>query len=278
MAIRKNERRTSAIEYENTYTKVYAYISNKVKGLPRRYMHYLGEPTHRTLNEIYEDVMRCTDLYLHDKGRSAERYRLCTKILGDIETLINLSYTWWNLSADEKNDIKFVTAKQRTYWSSRINLEMKLISGVMNRCNKGKSKEVVFAEMRPYTKADIKGVIFLEKLAELQKVIYRRAIAMGNEYRDAQMEMLVKLSRDALYNALEGNAVMAEDEKSYKRRDRYMSEAVNCLYMMNRPVRELTFADIFSEKELETICELVTDTTKILKAIRKSDRERFKAA
>lgn len=280
MAIRKNERRTSAIEYENTYTKVYRYISDRVKRLPRRHMHYLGEPINRTLNEIYEKVMRCTDLYLHDKGKSAERHRLCSDILKDFETLAGLSYMYWNLSGDNRNEIKFAEKKQREFWAGQVNKEISLIIGVMKKCSRGRkhTEEETIVVMVPYTKSWIKDVTFLEMLSELQIVIYRRAIAMGNEYRDAQIEMLVKLSRDAFYNALEGNTTIAEDEASYKKRDRYFREALNNLYAMNRPVRELAFADIFPEKELEKICCLVTDATKILKAIRKSDKERHQAA
>ena len=270
MAIRQSQRRVSEIEYENTFTKVYAWITGKVQYLPKRHMHYIGEPINRQLNVIYEKIMKCTDLYLHDKGKALERYRLCESIAEDFKTVISLSYFWWNIADGKKNGVKYVKQNQREYWAEQVNRELRLIAGVAHFCRKKKEFEVPV--MKAYSKSEIHGVIFLEKLEELQRIIYRRAIHQGTSYRDAQMEMLMKLSRDAFYNALEGNATMAVDEKQYRKRRRYFSEAIGNLYAMSRPVRELAFNDIWPEAELENICELVTDSLKILQALQNSEK------
>ena len=274
MSIKLSQRRVSEIEYENTFYKVYTYITEKVRHLPKRHMHYIGEPVNRNLNSIYEKIMKCTDYYIHGKDISVDRYRACAEILKDMEDVIKLTYFWWNVSG-ENNEIKYVKLRQREFWSGLVNKEISLITGLARKCRKGKEEGFDIPVMHPYNLKQIEGVIFLEKLEKIQKVIYKRAIHLGKDYRDAQMEMLVKLSRDAFYNALEGNYTMATDEKQYNKRKRYFSEAIGNLYAMNRPFRELCFNNIFREKEMAELCNLVTECIKILKSIQNSDKERF---
>lgn len=44
---------------------------------------------------------------------------------------------------------------------------------------------------------------------------------------------------------------------------------------MNRPIKELSFNDIFSEDELENVCNLSTECIKILKSIQETDKSLF---
>ena len=273
MAIRVSQRKVSEIEYENTYYKVYAYITGKAKHLPKRHMHYIGEPMNRKLNEIYEKIARCTDYYLHDKGKSADRYRICESILVDFDEVMRISYFWWNVSSGN-NEVKYVKQNQREFWAGLINKEISLLSGVMRKCRK-KNGAAEAPIMKAYRKSELKKAVFLEKLAELQNIIYKRAIRQGKDFRDAQMEMLVKLSRDAFYNALEGNSIAASNGNLYKKRMKYFSDAIGNLYAMNRPFRELCFEEVFSEKEMSELCNRVTECLKILQALQKSDKERF---
>lgn len=85
MSVRVNDRHPSDIEYENTFSIFNQYISNKLRNLPKRYRHFLGEPFNNILNEIYEDIIKMTYLYLDGKPTSIERYRLGIGILKKIE-------------------------------------------------------------------------------------------------------------------------------------------------------------------------------------------------
>ena len=130
--------------------------------------------------------------------------------------------------------------------------------------------------MKPHTKSEINDVIFLEKLSTLQRIIYKRAIHTSKDFHDARMEMLVSLSRSALYNALQGNDIFVDgNEKLYNKRKKFMSNAIGDLYAMNRPIKELVFNDIFSEDELESICNLLTECIKILKSVQETDDSIF---
>lgn len=275
MSVRVNDRHLSDIEYENTFSIFNQYISNKLRNLPKRYRHFLGEPFNDILNEIYEDIMKMTSLYLDGKPSSIERYRLGVGILKKFEIVKSLSYTMWNLSSDRKNEIKFIKQKSREFWAELLNKEICLLSGVIKKCNGYKKNGVEVSFMKSFTYTQIKEIVFLNKLAQLQRIAYKVAIQTSKDYKDAQVEMLVKLSRSAFYNAVEANAVFIEDETSYKKRKRLFSDAIGDLYAMSRPIRELSCFDMISEKDLEEMCNLITDSIRLIRAIKNSDEDKF---
>lgn len=276
MSVRVNDRHLSDIEYENTYGKLNEYISSKLKRLPKRYRYFLGQPFNEVLNNIYRDIIELTNLYMIGKYKSVDRYRVCVKILKSFEEVISLSYTYWNLSGNQQNGIKYINKRVRIFWTDFINKEIALITGVMNKCNADKKIVVDIPIMKPHTKGEINDVIFLEKLSTLQRIIYKRAIHTSKDFHDARMEMLVSLSRSALYNALQGNDIFVDgNEKLYNKRKKFMSNAIGDLYAMNRPIKELGFNDIFSEDELESICNLLTECIKILKSVQETDNSIF---
>jgi len=276
MSVRVNDRHLSDIEYENTYGKINEYISLKLKGLPKRYRYFLGKPFNKVLNDIYRDIIELTNLYMIGKGKSIARYRLCVKILKSFEEVISLSYTYWNLSGNNQNKIKYVNARVRIFWTDLINKEIALIVGVMGKCNSDKKVAVNIPIMKPHTKSEINDVIFLKKLSTLQEIIYKRAIHISKDYQDAKVEMLVELSRSALFNATQGNDIFVnQDEQLYSKRKNFISNALGDLYAMNRPIKELSFNDIFSEDELENVCNLSTECIKILKSIQETDKSLF---
>lgn len=256
------------MEYENTFTDVNAYISGKIKALPKRYRHYLGEPMNRALNRTYKTIMEVSYEYIIGKKQSVSRYRKCAEVIDGIREIIKLSYTYWILSGD-KNEIRYITAKQRAYWAELVNREISLINGVMAKCRQDKAKEIDLPGMEPIMKHDFSKAVYIEKIAEMEQTIYKRAIQCGKDYTDAQMEMLVSLSRDALYYACEANRIRTDEgDEARKKRRKYLTDSISALMAMNRPIRELAFDDIFTEKELEWICERNTDAQKIMRTLR----------
>lgn len=275
MSVRVNDRHLSDIEYENTFSIFNKYISDKLRHLPKRYRHFLGKPFNETLNEIYGDIIKMTTLYLNDKSTSVERYRLGISILKKLNSIKSLSYTMWNLSSDRKNEIKYIKESSRKFWVDSLNKEVGLLVGVIKKCNGYKKNGVEVSFMKSFTYTQIKEIVFLNKLAQLQRIVYKIAIQTSKDYKDAQVEMLVKLSRSAFYNAVEGNAVFIEDETSYKKRKRLFSDAIGDLYAMSRPIRELSCFDMISEKDLEEMCNLITDSIRLIRAIKNSDEEKY---
>lgn len=270
MSVRVNQRHLSDIEYENAFTKLNGYLSNKLKRIPKRHRYYLAEPFNKTLNKIYKNIMSITYLYQIKKSKSIDRYRLCKETIELFETVISYSYYYWNTSC-RKNEIKRIAVKKRTYWANLINKEIGLIEGVMKKCNGYKEDEVGDLYMKPYSIPEIRKVQFLSKLYDLQGIVYSRAIHVSKNYQDAQIEMLVELTRDAFYYAKQANDVMVVDTKSSNKRANCLQKAIDRIMSMNRPIFELATANIFSEKELNSICNLITDCQNILCSIKRKE-------
>lgn len=275
LSVRVNDRHLSDIEYENTYSALYLYISNKIKHLPKRYKYFLGKPFNDALNNIYEEITKMTFLYLNENAKGSNRYKLGVQILEDFKTVISLSYIMWILSSGKNNEIKYIKLTSRDFWVAQINKEMSLLFGTTKKCRGDKDGEVIIPYMKPFSSSHINEVVFLDKLSKLIKIIYKAAIQTSKDYRKAQVEMLVKLSRSAFYNAFTGNEIIVTDKYTFKRRNKLFSDAISDLFAMNRPVMELSFAEVFSERNLREICNLITDSTKILKAIKKSEEKQF---
>lgn len=277
MSVRVNDRHVSDIEYENTYSKLNFYLSNKLKRIPNRYGHYLRTSFNEILSKTYIDIMNMSNNYMKDRKNGIDRYRNCAEIIEGLSQIVSFSYTYWNLSSRKQNEIKYIKASQRIFWANFINKEISLICGVMNKCRKDTNIKLRIPNMKPYTNADFKNVLFLNKLSKLQRIIYQRAIHISQNNYDVQMEVLVELSRSALFNACEGNNIfVGNDETLLRKRTKYFSECISNLMSMNRPIKELAFNDIFSESELQQICTLLTECQCILKSVKEYDSEKFK--
>lgn len=275
MAIRVNDRHLSNIEYENTFSILNQYLTSKIKRFPKRYESYLRIPFNMVLNDTYKDIMQMTYLYEEGKEKSIERYRLGIQILQKMNIIIIFSYTMWNLSTNRKNKIKYIKPNARKFLTDLINKEIRLIIGVIKKCNGYKEKEVTIPVMKVCRYCDMKNVLFLNNLSELQKIVYKIAIQTSKRYTDAEIDMLVSLSRSAFFYAFEGNGIFIDSEYTYNRRRKCISSAISDLYAMNRPIKELGYTDVFSEKDLKAICDLITESLKILKSIKASDEKRF---
>lgn len=274
MSVKKNDRHVSCLEYENTFTKIYNLLIIKIKKIPIRYNIHLSIPFQNILNEIYKDIMELSNLYLHSPKWGIDRYRMCNKILSEFEKLISVIYAYWNLSC-KKNGIKYQNYKKRQNVADYVNKEIALIEGIMNKCNKDENIKPKIPHIKAFDNKSIGDVVFLKNLKNLQGIIYKCAVRSSKKIRDAQLEVLVELSMDAFYYAKTGNDILISDEKTYKSRNKNICKALDTLYSMNRPVRELAYADGLSEKELETICKLISETIKILNKIKISESEKY---
>lgn len=277
MSVKVNDRKTSDIEYENTYSKLYNYIYNKVVRMPNRHHDLLGIKIIDSINKIYDDIDDLTRLFFNGKKKSVERYRICVKAINDFETLIKTTYLFWNISGC-KNGIKYVEKKQRKFWADFINKEIALLVGVATKCNV--DKNIFIPEIRIYimNKSDIKDVKFLNNLCELENIFYKIAVNSAYKYKDARLERLLSLTENAFYNATQGNKINVDgDYKKYEKRKKYFYDAISNLYSMNRPMFEIAQRRIIYGNELERVTTLIDNTKNILKAIQDYDEKQYKS-
>lgn len=73
MSVLKNKRRTSKIEYEKNFLGLYEYMMNLIDHIPRRWQRPLGAPMKEALNQMYDDVLMVSEMYI-EKERSKTRF------------------------------------------------------------------------------------------------------------------------------------------------------------------------------------------------------------
>ena len=278
ISVRANARRLSELEYENSYFKLYQYLADKTKRIPSRYQQVLGMGFNNALNDVFDEIINMSSFDV-SKRTCADRYRVCQSAMYKLEEVIKYSYLFWDLSQKD-NGIKYVSSKSRTFWASKINSEISLIKGVMQKCNKPRNAQEAYipVTMIPFTQTKIKDVIFLDKISTLECTVYRIAAQTSKRFQDAALSSMLNHSREAFYYAYTGNGIFAADDPAlYKKRVDMFSKSITHLYACERFVRLLYNSSIISGNDLIIVNESIADTIKILKTIRDKESKRIAA-
>ena len=274
MAVLKNKRRQSQIEYERNYLGTYDYMRELIDRWPKRYMQILGEPMKDRLNQIYEKITRITDMYI-EKVPVKKRYELCRETIGALEELQEWVYLYWIMS-DGRNGIRPADAGRRDFMSKCINRQIYLLAGVMKYLDgKGKFGKIEVQYMTPFLKKDIEGIKFLELLYELNQLVYPKVIRIPLAMRDEEVAIACRYIRNAFYCAYTANKNIPATKRQYEKRRRYMREAISDMYRLDRPMLKLFMVHMFSDVDMTRITELITDSTKCLQGVYKSDEKQF---
>ena len=274
MSVLKNKRRTSKIEYERNFIGLYEYMMNLIDHIPKRYMQLLGNPMKVRLNEMYDKVMKISDMYI-EKEPWKERYLLCRETIEDLESFAEWVYLYWNLS-DGRNGIKRADDEKREFMSKMFNREIYLIAGIMFRLDTRKKFGMIEVRyMQKFNAKEIEGIIFLEKLYQLNKLVYPKVIRIPLAQRDEEAALACKYIRNAFYCAYSGNLIFPENKKQYDKRKRLIGEAISDMYRLDRPMLKLFMVHLFSNDDMEKITQLVNEATRYLLALQASDKDRF---
>lgn len=274
MSVLKNKRRTSKIEYERNFIGLYEYMMNLINHMPKRYMQMLGNPMKSRLNEMYDKVMKISDMYI-EKEPWKERYLLCRETIEDLESFAEWVYLYWNLS-DGRNSIKRADDEKREFMTKMFNREIYLIAGVMFRLDTRKKYGIIEVRyMQKFNAKEIEGITFLEKLYQLNKLVYPKVIRIPLAQRDEEAALACKYIRNAFYCAYTGNLIFPENKKQYDKRKRLIGEAISDMYRLDRPMLKLFMVHLFSNDDMEKITQLVNEATRYLLALQASDKDRF---
>lgn len=274
MTVLKNKQNTSALEYERNFMGLYDYMKNLIDGFPRRWQKPLGKPMKEDLNEIYDRITKITDMYVEKEGPKV-RYKLCEETIRALEDYAKWIYLYWILS-EGRNGIKPAPVRKREFMAKMFNREIYLLAGVMRFIDRKKRYGPISVHyMKEFHPDDIKGVVFLEKLSELNSMVYPKSIRIPEAERDEEMTLACRLIRDAFYNAYEGNREQAFDKESYARRRRYLGAAISQLYRLNRPMLKMFMVHMFSNEDMTKITNLINDSLKLLQGLQEADKERY---
>ena len=265
MSIRKNDRRLSQTEYDNTYNKIFNYILQKVSRLPKRYQKILGKSMTDALGEVLINIENATVQFHIGKDRSADRRRNLYDALKAFNRIITVSYFWWTLPSN-KNEIRPISQRQRNYWSESVNKSVALITGVLKTIDKNfDQQEVDIPHMYSISKAEINSVQFLKYISGSLSIMNRCAIKYQQKYENPRIYQTINRLADALKYAIDGNKRGFDGSLSdYKKRYDYFNKAIGNLKAIQQDILRLSWEYMFSEEELKTLATNIDSATKIL--------------
>ena len=125
-------------------------------------------------------------------------------------------------------------------------------------------------------KRDESSIQFLENAYELQVCMIRQAVKFPKRYTFFITQNLVALATSCHHNAKSANTIYPTNQHELQIRIDYLNKAMCDLQNL---ISQLQIAkDVFSidSKIMATLMKYISDEFRLLKGVRKSDRERFK--
>lgn len=266
MAVHKSERTISKLEYERTFTKFYEYSSSRTSTIPKRRKRWLGCKIESTMNDAFDYIMQ-TSIRISRRGYPVMTKEALLKAamdkLGDLQKAL---WILWN--------VEVYPTKRMRRWAIIANDAIKMIAYEIRKDNAAYEKEMEDIVILDWEK--IHKVMFLNNMSKLHKFTHGKAIHAQNKYDGTSTSLLIDLVDEAFYQVICANYKIPETQQEYKCRRERLNKAIICLREMNRPLLSYFNTQHYSENIMREWAGMLTTEIKLLTALQKSDKERFK--
>ena len=278
MAIVKNRRKQSPLEYERQLVKLYRDSQERISHIPRRRWKYVAEPLLECLNTAYIAVMgvACDPV----RGREDYMRTKYSRIQEGISALMAMQkplYVYWAISGDkQEKSMRAKTDEQRRAWADQTNHVINLLADLAraNPCY-NPDDDVPPNPIRYYTNAELHKSLLLTSMRALLRETQRRIIGLQLAVRDADGLILETLMADAWYHALEVNARIPRNRVEYEKRRAHVSALISDITKANRPLLAVFATGTVSEANMARWATLLSETNDLAYRIQASDRKRF---
>lgn len=261
MAVLRSHRQIASTEFENTFTKLYRFSALQTASVPKRKKKWLCTDVDRIMNQAYLDVMSVNDFYTRDKKALQEKKEVFAR--SGIERILSLEkhlMMMWNIQSTE--------TKKMASWVTQINDALKLLHNISGA--KGAVPTVSILDWRAINKAT-----FLKNMSDLHKYTYTKVINANQMYDSTIGSTLITLVDSAFYNVIYANKTVPTTKRQYDHRKTRISEAIMSLEEMNRALLFYFNLMRYSERIMNEWSNLLVSEIRLLRALQKSDRERF---
>ena len=261
MSVLKSKRTLSKHEYVRVFGELYDYTSVKLAKVPKRKQRWICEPISHQMNEIYKYIMILDSEYynygikLKDKPNQS-RY-LVKKILRLQKHLIAL----WNIE-------KYKT-KDMVHWCEIINQELQHITKL--GCIQLEEHECMFIlDYKSINEAD-----FVKNMCNLHRMIYTKTMSLPEYVRNTSGSLLMELADEALYCICNANRFVPNTKSRAKYRTKNIDTAIECIKQMQQPMMSLFNIMRYSEQTMLDMSRMLNKEMRLLKGVKKSDKQRF---
>ena len=276
MAVLKNKRTQSSLEYERAFMELYEHCKQNTMHLPRRRHETLAKPIMEIMNRAYVHVMNIQFLPVRGRSYMEVKYREISKALEILMEIEKPIMVLWGISGDkEATELKHQKNSSRGYWAELTNRSINLLQA-LERSNPNHAEDA--APPNPvvyFTDKEIASSRFLTLTRKILRITHTRYIRLPVEMRDAEMASLLWLANDAFYHAVRGNKFIPRTKREYEKRREHISKCIACLNDMNRVMLGVFASEKLSEKQMAEWAETLADALEISYRVQNSDKKRF---
>ena len=219
------------------------------------------------LRDAHMAVMELSTGYKDITIRNQWRYDLIKHAMNRLCDLQNPLYSYWCIMG--------IDEKHRKTWCDYINTEISLLQGMLeaNPCYEDdtKAKFIMY-----YKTSMIENAKFLSNMKELLLFSHSKIIHAKKDFDGFESATIIELVGDAWYHCISSNQKIPENLDDYKKRQEHISDAISCLHKLNRPMLSLFTMLEYSENVMREWSGMLVEEIKLLTALQKSDKKRFK--
>lgn len=229
------------------------------------------------MNDAFDMILRIEEDPVRGTKTAAQiRYYRIVKAQELIKKIEPHLWVYWAIGDDvDEPDVKEQTLKKRANLCEKFNYVLKLLHDMQMASSKyDASTDKGVITMGYFTNDEIKRAEFLSKIKELHRVTHGKVLRLGTLAKDAEGEMLVKLVNIAFYCAVHGNRFRVDIPEQYEQRKHLFSQAISALKRMERYLFNLFTIGSYSNNEMKEWAELLTESSRLLYAVHKSDTKR----
>lgn len=269
MAVLKNNRTLSQYQYEWDFNKMYDYFRIQISKVSKRRAVWVSDPLTVILRKVHSDIMELTTGYVPQKSRAKWKHDLILNALTNLAALQMPLDNFWNIIQTDEH--------HRKTWCECINKEIALLHGMLianSQYSKDDEKEV--KQITYYKTSDISNAKFLYNMRELHRYSHTKIIRAKKDFDGFESSTIISLVNDAWYQCISANEKIPTTKQEVICRQKHISNAISDLHKMNRPMLSLFLLMNYSENEMREWANLLTEQLRLLYALQKSDKDRFR--
>lgn len=260
IAVLRSKRNVAKSEFENTFTKLYHYSAENTGKVAKRRQKWLAVSIDELMNDSYNIIMEISESsYCKSKDKDFVENNV-RKVLRNLYDLQDPLLILW--------DIEHYETKKMVTWCNHIQSEFDLLLRLIDLKFNYK--------FRILDHKAIENVKFLKNMSELHIFIHGKVIHAPKRYDGTSGQLLIDLVDSAFLNVVKANNLFPSTQKEFAKRRKYLTQAISDLYKLQR--QTLFYCNLmqYSEAVIKEWFTLVSTEIKLLQALKKSDKRRFK--
>jgi len=261
MSVLASQRKTSELEFFNSFITLYNISDMYTSKVPIRRQPYISVPINEILNDVAIIIGKMADDSYGYKFKDTALIPMVQDVIGKLKSLQPYLLAMWNIERFEE--------RKMVYLAQSINHEMEVLAE-MACIELDDGDKIVILDNYAIQHAE-----FVSTMCELQGEIFSKMISSKRSFRNTNGNLLIKLSTLALGCIADGNMKVPETPDDVEHRRECISDTINYLKQMNTPLISYFAFNHCTDRVQTELSGLLAKEIKLLQNLLKSDKKRY---